>query len=296
MGSNPTLTAILISSCMNYARIMTVGHRRFGEAMISIALSDRIVPQPEITYIISPYSRSKMRDFLAPAKLDLINYKFIQEQEFDRYRPMLPWYRETHHWFYQQALKLSALDILPHDAFMLQDCDCTTVGTYEPWRNGRANVRVETIKANPYIAIYDNMITKFLGIRKHNPEITYTSELVPIKKVSWIALRERIESLHGKDFLTAIAEFYQISQDSERTLSEFEMLGTWQEFHDECLHELQEECTEHDPDRLRTSDFDDISEFTVLKFRASPMKYITQDAAVDIIKNIRRYIDNRKIK
>lgn len=278
---------------MNYARIMAIGHRRFGEAAITISLSDRLVPQPKITYIISPYSEEKLRKFWSSVELDLTNYKFIQEQEFDRYRPKLAWYRETDLWFYQQALKLSALDILPHDRFLLQDCDCGTVSGYAPWKDGKANIRFELIRANPWIHEYDKMITKFLGITKKRTDITYTAELVPVSKTSWIALRDTIESTYKKDYLTAIADFYQIAEGSKRDLSEFEMLGTWQEHRNECSHEEQNECIQYDPEKLRSSDFDGIPPFTVLKFRARPMKYIQMDAAVDIIKNIRRYIDNR---
>lgn len=280
---------------MDYARIITIGHRRLGESAITLSLSDRLIPQPKITYIISPYSEKKLREFWSGIDLDLSKCKFIQEQEFDRYRPKLPWYRETDLWFYQQALKLSALDILPHDRFLLQDCDCGTVDTYEPWKNGKANIRFELIRANPWIHEYDKMITKFLGITKKNPNITYTAELVPVLKTSWIALRNTIESTYKTDYLTAIADFYKIAKNSPRHLSEFEMLGTWQEYYDGCLQEEQNECLQYNPEKLRYSDFDDIPNFTVLKFRARPMKYIQLDAAADIIKNIRRYIDRNAV-
>ena len=275
VGSNPTLTAN-IKYPMDYSRIMCVGEGRQIEAVLTLNATKMIEPAPSITYAVTCWRPDRALDLFMSAGLrEELSGKveFVFEKEYEIHDPMLSFYR-SNHWFYQQALKFTAMGVIDADAFLIQDCDVVPIKPYHPFIGGIPNVRVEQI-INHYQDIYVREATSFLGIEKTYDK-SYVSELFPYLKKDYLSLKEHIKHKHGKDLLAALASQGPMAIDSLKWLSEYEILGIWKDHIDPTWTREEQDFVNLD---FRPS---------VVKFRTRPSKFMTIDDAPRAIEMINR--------
>lgn len=257
---------------------------RMVEAAISISMTNMIDPAPIITYIISPYFENEAKDILYKANLkdELISScSFVEETAWDEHDEMLPWFRNRNRWFYQQALKLAALEILDYDAFLIQDCDIVTVSPYHPFVGGIPNVRIEKPElGNHFARLYVEEASAFLSMHKVIDE-SYVSELMPYLKRDYLALKQHIKVLHGRSILKAISYHREIDDQSIKWLSEYEILGIFKDYHDPSWTREEQIAFSYGtimgPSVIPS----------VIKFRARPAKFL----GLDQINDVRSMID-----
>ena len=245
---------------------MCVGEGRYIEAVLTLNATNMIEPAPRLTYVITCWRPEKARNLFISAGLNDEmdnNIKFIYERDWDVHHPMLSTIRSKSHWFYQQALKFTALEIIDSDAFLIQDCDIVPLRTYQPFIDGVPNVRVES-HTSSYQDLYVKEATAFLGIGK-NYDRSYVSELFPYLKKDYECLKAHVLSMHKTDLLTALHRHGPMESDSIKWLSEYEILGIWK---DHC-----------DPSWIKEEQWFTTLEFnpSVIKFRMRPSKFMSFD-------------------
>ena len=267
VGSNPTLTAN-IKYPMDYARIMCVGKGRQVEAALTLNATHLIKPKPTKTHLITPWQANQAQDIFVKAGLSdeiLPSINFIDERDWDSHNTILPVYRQRSLWFYQQALKFTALDILDSEAFLIQDCDVVPIRTYEPFIDGIPNVRVEMTMGH-YNQMYVDEAVSFLSIPK-TYDRSYVSELFPYLKRDYLSLKKHVMVLHGRDLLSALIAHGPMDDSCMKWLSEYEILGIWKDHIDPSWTKEEQTFVNLD---FRPS---------VIKFRTRPSKFMTIEGA-----------------
>lgn len=266
-------------------RIILIGPSRINEAAITLSFDDRIQPQPDITYIISPYPQHKLDTVFAEFDIDSSAYTLLDDLYFEDFYDLSAWKHD--HWFYQQALKLCAIDHFKSDITLIQDCDQVYLKPFVWYDNGVLVLKAEDLW-NPFQHTYIQMITQITGLPS-TVDYSLVNELMPITFIQWQDLKKIIEDRNNCNWLKAIERARPFDQN--KWLSEYELLGMYitaktTNWRIEPIY-LQPHIDSWD-------DFfaHDWSKHDTIKFLTQPLKYISADGAKKVIEHIKNLTSN----
>lgn len=267
---------------MMLTRIMCVGPGRINEALATLSFDFQFAQCPvHHTYIITPYDSGVFLKLFDQFQITG-EFTFLDDSYFSNYYDLSRWSHDN--WYKQQALKLCALDHLPEDCFLIQDCDLILMQPYSAMVNGNLNFKAEQMW-NSYHTLYALMVEKIIGMNRVE-QCSLVNELLPYTKKDWLSLRDLIERRHNTNFLDAIADIHPF--DDTKWFSEYELLGIyktnqqtgWQHF-----------ITTSQPAIQRWEEFysTDWKRQHSVKFHTSPLKFMDEDSSkrvVDFLKKI----------
>ena len=155
------------------------------------------------TLVITP-DASAVKDILT--KANIITDAELQERypSLGRLVDYMPQWR----WYYQQCLKLCAMDMLEDQKYLIHDSDCYFNVDYDPFagnklnfvsKQGRSWHDKPALRGQPDVYGY-------LSCRQPVIEQNCVTEVCPYTKDIWNSLRSRLERLHGKHWLDAIID------------------------------------------------------------------------------------------
>lgn len=257
---------------------MCVGPNRINETMVTLNFDDRIYPQPDHTYIISPHSQNEFIRLFDEFDLNIENFTILDDNYFGQYYNLGTWDKDN--WYKQQAFKLCALDHFDSDYFLIQDCDIALIKPYNMLVDGRLNFKAEELW-NPHQQLYGDMVTEILGIPR-TLQVSLVNELMPYKKEDWVLLKRVLEKHYKTDFLSAIAGVKPF--DDTKWFSEYELLGMFKMFSsdDEWAHFI----TTSQPAVNSWDEFYaiDWTNQDTCKFHARPLKFMTTEEAHNVVR------------
>ena len=206
-------------------RIMAVGPGRLNEAACALSFDYNFVQPIDRTYIIAPFGKKFFLDIFERLEIDINLIEFVQDQDLIESAKLHKWAHNT--WYLQQALKLSLLDQLNVEQFIIQDCDVFPIKPYDLFPSGVPNLRVELVLNDEHPirvqqAIYENYVHKVIGLSRPN-NLTFVSEVMPITKSIWVSCSEAIEKHTGLNWREAVPNTYEF--DDTKWFSEYELLG-----------------------------------------------------------------------
>ena len=134
-------------------------------------------------------------------------------------------------WISQQMLKLLAIHYCEDDNILIQDCDTYLLKPHNFFPTN--NVDSLVIKNETHHPDYYNFIEKILRITRQTQDC-FVTEFMPISKVSWNNMINRIEKIHNQYWFDAIYNIYKSNykKDDFMMFSEYELLGNWQLYDD----------------------------------------------------------------
>lgn len=261
-------------------RVLLIGPSRINEAAVTLTFDNYLSPHPDKTYIISPYPQHRIDSIFAEFGIDSSNYTLLDDLYFDDFYDLSKWKHD--HWFYQQALKLCAIDHFNSDISLVQDCDQVYLKPFTWYDDGTFILKTENLW-NPFQKIYIEMISKITGLPQ-TVEYSLVNELMPVTKEYWQDIKNIIEEHNQCRWLEAFEKTRPF--DQHKWLSEYELLGmyitaktsnwrlqntvlqphinTWQEFYNY-----------------------DWSQNQSMKFLTQPLKYMSADSAKRVIAHIK---------
>jgi Family of unknown function (DUF6492) len=257
---------------MTLTRIMCVGPGRVIEAACSLSFDHNILATIDQTIIASPLEESILREQWQQFGIDYTKLKFVQDRDIaglDRWR--------SSNWYLQQGIKLSLLDSLESDYFLIQDCDVFLLRPWTPFTD-TVNFRVEHIW-NPQQTVYADAIERLIGFQRVE-DCSFVTEMFPFSKKDWLACSHKITQHTGKDWRDAVPDLRPF--DQSKWFSEYELLGI-------CKTNLDKDYTVSlDPfhpdvrtwEDVWTADWQSVS---VIKCRARPFKFMNQAQALQAI-------------
>ena len=219
---------------MTVARIMFLARYRVPHALLTLQF-DRFIEGIDITVIATPMPKDELWPIFESYNIDTSNFRYVNDSEIlERYPEIEHWvfaddYRGP--WLRQQAIKLSYLDYLDYDIMLMQDPDMIMVEPYRCWDNGRLTFLA---LENETHGSYNGVMESILGIPRQTTHC-FITELVPVVKQDWIALRETLKQRHGRHFLDAIIDNVTGmptvppwgTGNLIKWFSEYEFLGNW---------------------------------------------------------------------
>ena len=131
-------------------------------------------------------------------------------------------------WISQQFLKLLAIHYCDDNEILIQDCDVYLNAPYDFFPNGNPATLIHSDQTEA--VEYYEYIEKILSIPRQTTDC-FVTEFMPITKNNWLALVDRIENLHQKNWFDAIFDIIDNDYTGNQIwFSEYEFLGNWQLF------------------------------------------------------------------
>jgi hypothetical protein len=261
-------------------RILLIGPSRINEAAVTLTFDNYINPKPDVTYIISPYPQHKIDSMFAEYGINTSAYTLLDDLYFDDYYDLSAWKHD--HWFYQQALKLCAIDHFDSDYYLIQDCDQVLLKPFTWLENNNLVLRAEHLW-NPYQKIYVEMITKITGILQ-TVEYSLVNEIMPFTREYWADLKRQIEERNQCTWLQAIERIRPF--DEHKWLSEYELLGMYITANTSNWSVSPTHLQPH-IDTWEEFYAYDWSQNQSMKFLTQPLKYMNVESAKTVIKQIK---------
>jgi hypothetical protein len=221
-------------------RLFFLHDSRISESIITLKFDKFIIPTPAHTYICFGTHRKDFNilDLYNQHDIDTSNFTVIFDDDlidnFDnvkmRHGP----------WISQQLLKLVALDQCTEKNILIQDCDTFFFKPYVCFENNLP-VLSTLYKDSPVYSwtnteSYYPHMTVFSGINRQT-ENSFITEFMPITKMAWSNLKERIELIHNDNWYTSILKNIKNSYPG---FSEYELLGNWQLFQNPTLKQIDQ--------------------------------------------------------
>ena len=132
-------------------------------------------------------------------------------------------------WIGQQFVKLLSLDFLgQYDNILIQDCDTFNIKPYH-WISDNGQIKIYGLPHTSHAADYYRYLNYFTG-KPRQTHYCFISEFMPIKKIYWKLLKDRITSgknCHWAEILHTVF-LEDFCQSAEQIwFSEYELLGNW---------------------------------------------------------------------
>lgn len=260
---------------------MMIGSGRLNDACCALSFDEFLSPAIDQTIIVSPMdSATILRKFNEFLDIDQTKLVLKRDSEFN-----LPGW--DNHWYKQQGLKFSLLDSLDTD-FIIQDCDVFYIKPWQFMQDGHPVFRTEDVW-NDHHAVYEQAVIKLIGAGRVSNE-SYVTEFMPYLKQDWIKLKELIGAnaytmSTSSDWQTAIKSVNEF--DDTKWLSEYELLGIYKSVYDpDNYHYIKDQM----PIFKHINQLEELnwSEANVVKFKARPLKGMTEQDAHRIIDYFKR--------
>lgn len=249
-----------------------IGPGRVNDACCALSFDENLLPIIDQTVIVSPISeQSLLEKFSKFTSIDCSKLVFKKDSEFN----LTGW---DDNWYKQQGLKFSLLDSLDSD-FVIQDADVFYLKPWEFMKDGHPVFRTEDVW-NDHHVIYEDAVYKLIGARRLSNE-SYVTEFMPYLKKDWLKLNQKL----GGDWQTAIKSVKEF--DDTKWLSEYELLGIYKSvFDNDNYHYIKDQMPifQH-IEQLDTLDWSDAN---VVKFKARPLKGMSEEHAHRIVDYFKR--------
>lgn len=256
-------------------RIVLIGPSRINEAAITLSFDDRLRPQPNTTYIISPYPQHKLDSVFAEFNLDSSKYILLDDLYFEEFYDLSRY--KHNHWYYQQALKFCAIDHFPGNYFLIQDCDQVPLKPFDFFVDGKLNFKAEVLW-NPYQELYAEMVEQLTGL-KRVLNYSLVNELMPYSKQDWNDLKALIEQRNNCSWLDSFPNIRELGEP--KWLSEFELLGIYKTNQPNgwTYYTATPQAAINTWDDFYSIDW---SKQDTVKFLTQPLKYLTLADAIRV--------------
>ena len=166
---------------------------RFDHRIKGLSDTLLITPNPAALKKISPNA-----DIIADAEIR------SQYPSLNKMKEMMPQWG----WYYQQCLKLCAMDMLDCPRFLLHDSDCYFNVDYAPFADNKLNFVSKLGRSwheKPALRGQPD-VYEYLLHRSPVVEENCVTEVCPYTKIIWNSLASRLENLHDKHWLDAIID------------------------------------------------------------------------------------------
>jgi hypothetical protein len=187
------------------------------------------------TIISSPVPKDELWSIFAKYNIDTTTFEYLPDSIIlDQYPEINHWifaddYRGK--WLWQQALKLSVRDYLDDEVILMHDPDTFMVEPYQCYQDGRLNY---LILPNTTHDSYRGVLESVVGIERQTPHC-FVTELVPVHRDDWQALKTLLEHRHNKHWLDAIIDAVPGmptvppwgTGNIIKWFSEYELIGNW---------------------------------------------------------------------
>ena len=258
---------------------MTIGPGRVNDACCALSFDEFLTPVIDQTLIVTPVNQLLIKQKFDQFNIDYSKITFSTDATARERLDLAEW---KNAWYFQQGVKLGLLDDLPGD-FLIQDADVFAIKPYCFFKNNQPVFRTENVW-NDYHAVYENKVNKIIGFNRTHDQ-SYVTEFMPYLKQDWINLRTLIETRHNKPWKDAIRSIDQF--DDTKWFSEYELLGIYKSNVDSDNYQYIADSMPviHHINQLEESDW---SEANVVKFKARPLKGMTEQDAHRIIDYFKR--------
>jgi hypothetical protein len=247
---------------------MCVGQGRVYETACVLAFDHNIKAKIDQTLIVTPYNESDLKQWWSTFDIDYSTIKFIADSSI---QGLHEW--RVQNWYLQQAFKLHLLDTVDSDYFLIQDSDVFCIQPYTPFIDSKPCFRVDELW-NPYQQVYADGVKQLTGYNRAIP-YSFVTELMPYTKTDWLQCKSLIDP-----WQTKISETRAF--DDTHWFSEYELLGI-------IKTNLSSDYTISKDFNIGFSEWGEIEttdwrNIPTVKFRARPLKFMTQDQAHWLIK------------
>ena len=253
---------------------MAIGPGRIYEAACALSFDNNLFPIIDKTYIVSPFSSRHIEPIFKKFGINQ-PIEFVSDSDLINSYNLHAWSQDT--WYLQQALKLSLLDSLPDDKFLIQDCDVFAIRHYEYFRNNVPNFRVEDVW-NDHHKIYEEYIYKLTGIKRPLP-LSFVTEFMPLRKDDWIFCKKQILDHTGLPWYEAVPKLETFNE--LKWFSEYELLGFLVTSRDsDYTYEFDLHPIIDSWDNFYNASWDNVS---TVKFKARPLKCMNEHEAQAVV-------------
>jgi len=208
-------------------RIMAVGRGRFIEAACSLSFDYNFRQRIDKTYVIIPTDKELFFETIKPFDIDTSNIEVVYDHDVIQTHGLDRW--QSKPWYLQQALKLSLLDQVDAEHFLIQDCDLIPIQHYDLFINNTPHFRVEYIHRDnqtrepfPMYKRCESNIQKLIGYSRPR-NLTFVTEIMPMTKSLWLDCKTQIENNFDICWQQAIPNIQAF--DDTQWFSEYELLG-----------------------------------------------------------------------
>jgi hypothetical protein len=247
------------------------------------------------TVISSPVPKDELWAIFAKYNIDTTTFEYLPDSVIlNQYPEINNWLFEGDYrgkWLWQQALKLAVRDYLEDEVILIHDPDTFMVEPYCCYKDGRLNY---LIIPNTTHGSYDGVLESVLGITRQTPHC-FVTELVPIHRDDWQALKTLLEHKHNKWFLDAIIDNVNGmptvppwgNGELIKWFSEYELIGNWAMYRQDI--DMQEQR------RFEYNNLENLKDFTRnYNCFADAIPHLTQslcwDSELKIIRGFNRYL------
>jgi hypothetical protein len=219
---------------MTVARVVFLARYRIPHACITMQF-DHFLEGIDRTVISSPVPKDELWSIFQQYNIDTTTFEYLSDSVIlNEYPEIDHWKFEDDYrgkWLWQQALKLAVRDYLDDEVVLIHDPDTFMVEPYCCYKDGRLNYLIipDTTHGS-----YDGVLESVLGIERQTPHC-FVTELVPIHRDDWQALKTLLENKHNKWFLDAIFDNVKGmptvppwgNGELIKWFSEYEFVGNW---------------------------------------------------------------------
>jgi len=219
---------------MSVARIVFLARYRIPHACMVMQF-DHFLKGIDRTIISSPVPKDELWSIFAKYNIDTTTFEYLPDSIIlDQYPEINHWifaddYRGK--WLWQQALKLSVRDYLDDEVILMHDPDTFMVEPYQCYQDGRLNY---LILHNTTHDSYRGVLESVVGIERQTTHC-FVTELVPVHRNDWQALKTLLEHRHNKHWLDAIIDAVPGmptvppwgTGNIIKWFSEYELIGNW---------------------------------------------------------------------
>jgi Family of unknown function (DUF6492) len=219
---------------MTVARVVFLAQYRIPHACLSMQF-DHNLKGVDRTVISSPVSKEELWSIFAKYNIDTTTFEYLPDSVvLNKYPEIDHWiFKDDYRgkWLWQQALKLAVRDYLDDKVILMHDPDTFMTEPYHCYKDGRLNY---LILSNTIHDSYRGVLESVLGIERQTPHC-FVTELVPVHRDDWQALKTLLEQKHNKYFLDAIIDAVPGmptvppwgTGNIIKWFSEYELLGNW---------------------------------------------------------------------
>ena len=219
---------------MTVARVVFLARYRIPHACLAMQF-DHFLEGVDRTVISSPVPREELWSIFARYNIDTTRFEYLPDSVIlNEYPEIDHWIFEDDYrgrWLWQQALKLAVRDYLDDEVVLMHDPDTFMVEPYRCYRDGQLNY---LILPNTTHDSYRGVLESVLGIERQTPHC-FVTELVPVHRDDWQAVKTLLEHKHNKHFLDAIIDAVPGmptvppwgTGNIIKWFSEYEFVGNW---------------------------------------------------------------------
>lgn len=219
---------------MTVSRVVFLARYRIPHACMVMQF-DHFLKGIDRTIISSPVPKDELWSIFAKYNIDTTTFEYLPDSVIlDQYPEINNWifaddYRGK--WLWQQALKLSVRDYLDDEVILMHDPDTFMVEPYRCYQDGRLNYLILPDTTHDS---YRGVLESVVGIERQTLHC-FVTELVPVHRDDWQALKTLLEHRHNKHWLDAIIDAVPGmptvppwgTGNIIKWFSEYELIGNW---------------------------------------------------------------------